>query len=157
ALKLSPRIQGAQANDKAAQYGIDNAVGALLPHASIQADMNYFDQSLQNPFGVGQQGFAPKSTSFDVIGQIQIPLYQGGSEDARIREAKQARAQTRLGIVDADQATRQVVKDAWAAFHAAQTATVYNQNRVKSSELALNGVIQQQHQGERLIIDILNA
>ncbi|SRR5579862_55314 len=159
ALKLSPRIQGAQANDKAAQYGVDNAVGALLPHASIQADMNYFDQSLQSPFGVTNSftGQTTKATSFDVIGQIQIPLYQGGSEDARIREAKQAHAQTTLGIVDADQATRQLVKDAWAAFHSAQTAAAYNQSRVKSSELALNGVIQQQHQGERLIIDILNA
>ena len=160
ALKLSPRIQGAQANDKAAQYGVDNAVGALLPHASIQADMSYFNQSLQNPFGLGG-GFlspaSPKATSFDVIGQIQIPLYQGGSEYARIQEAKQQQAQTRLGIVDADQATRQLVKDAWAAFHSAQTAAAYNQSRVKSSELALNGVIQQQHQGERLIIDILNA
>lgn len=162
ALKLSPRIQGAQAQDKAAQYGIDNAVGATLPHASIQADMNYFNQSLQSPFGAGGNSFGEiippnKATSFDVIGQIQIPLYQGGSEYARIAEAKQQRAQTTLGIVDADQATRQLVKDAWAAFHSAQTATAYNQNRVKSSELALSGVIQQQHQGERLIIDILNA
>ncbi|HEX4862295.1 MAG TPA: TolC family protein, partial [Rhizomicrobium sp.] len=121
-------------------------------------DMNYFHDSIQSPFGA-PSSFNPisKATSFDVIGQIQIPLYQGGSEDARIREAKQQQAQTRLGIVDADQATRQLVKDAWAAFHSAQTAAAYNQNRVKSSELALNGVIQQQHQGERLIIDILNA
>jgi len=158
ALKLSPRIQGAQAQDKAAQYGVDNAVGATLPHASIVADMNYFDQSAQNPFGTGTvPGVAPKATSFDVLGQLQIPLYQGGSEYARIAEAKQQQAQTRLGIVDADQATRQLVKDAWAAFHSAQTAAAYNQSRVKSSELALSGVIQQQHQGERLIIDILNA
>ena len=158
ALKLSPRIQGAQANDKAAQYGVDNAVGATLPHASIQADMNYFHDSVQSPFGAPNfNNPISKATSFDVIGQIQIPLYQGGSEYARIAEAKQQRAQTTLGIVDADQATRQLVKDAWAAFHSAQTAAAYNQSRVKSSELALNGVIQQQHQGERLIIDILNA
>jgi outer membrane protein len=162
ALKLSPRIQGAQAQDKAAQYGVDNAVGALLPHASIQADMNYFNQTLQDPFGIGGIGFEGKippnkATSFDVLGQISIPLYQGGAEDARIAEAKQQHTQTMLGIADADQATRQVVKDAWAAFHSAQTATAFNQSRVKSSELALSGVIQQQHQGERLIIDILNA
>jgi outer membrane protein len=160
ALKLSPRIQGAQAQDKAAQYGLDNAVGALLPHASIQADMNYFHDSLQSPFGAGNSfDFIPgnKSTSFDVLGQISIPLYQGGAEDARIAEAKQQHTQTMLGIADADQATRQTVKDAWAAFHAAQTAVAYNTSRVQSSELALSGVIQQQHQGERLIIDILNA
>jgi TolC family type I secretion outer membrane protein len=155
ALKLSPRIQGAQAQDKAAQYGIDNAVGATLPHASIQADMTYAHDSLQSPFGLQRPG--NKATSFDVLGQISIPLYQGGAEDARIAEAKQQHTQTMLGIADADQATRQTVKDAWAAFHAAQTSVAYNTSRVKSSELALSGVIQQQHQGERLIIDILNA
>ena len=51
ALKLNPRIQSAQANDKAAQYGIDNAVGALLPHASIVAEYDYarnsFEQSVR--------------------------------------------------------------------------------------------------------------
>ncbi|HEX4293628.1 MAG TPA: TolC family outer membrane protein [Rhizomicrobium sp.] len=158
ALKLSPRIQGAQANDKAAQYGVDNAVGATLPHASIQADMNYFHDSLQDPFGATSE-FNPgnKATSFDVLGQISIPLYQGGAEYARINEAKEQQGQTRVGIADADQATRQQVKDSWAAFHAAQTGVVYNQNRVKASELALDGVIQQQHQGERSILDILNA
>jgi len=160
ALKLSPRIQGAQANDKAAQYGIDNAVGATLPHASIQADMTYAKDSLQSPFGVGNsaQGLpANRATTFDVLGQISIPLYQGGSEYARINEAKEQRSQTRVGVADADQATRQQVKDSWAAFHAAQSGVAYNQNRVKASEQALDGVIQQQHQGERSILDILNA
>ncbi len=159
ALKLSPRIQGAQANDKAAQYAIDNAVGATLPHASIQADMTYSKDSLQSPFGVGN-GFglpANKATSFNVIGQLSIPLYQGGAEYARINEAKEQRGQTRVGVADADQATRQQVKDSWAAFHAAQSGVAYNQNRVKASEQALDGVIQQQHQGERSILDILNA
>jgi outer membrane protein len=154
ALKLSPRIQGAQANDKAAQYAIDNAVGATLPHASIQADMTYAKDSLQSPFGVVPKN---RATSFDVLGQISIPLYQGGAEYARINEAKEQRGQTRVGVADADQATRQQVKDSWAAFHAAQSGVVYNQNRVKASEQALDGVIQQQHQGERSILDILNA
>jgi outer membrane protein len=152
ALKLSPRIQGAEANDKAAKYGIDSAVGALLPHASIAADFNYANDSLNDAFGA-----RVKATTLDVLGQIQIPIYQGGAEDARVRQAKQAHAQTRFGIIDADQATRQLVKDAWAAFHAALTASSYNQSRVSASEQALNGVIQQQHQGERSILDILNA
>jgi len=152
ALKLSPRIQGAQANDKAAQYGIDNAVGALLPHASILADMTYGSDSLQDAFGLRVKG-----TTFDVLGQISIPLYQGGAEDARVREAKEARAQTRLSIADADQSTRQFLKDSWAAFHAALSAVSFNRGRVTASESALDGVIQQQHQGERSILDILNA
>lgn len=151
ALKLSPRIQSAQAQDKAAQYGVDNAVGALLPHASIVGEYDYNQDSLS--FG----GKHSKVDAFSILGQISVPLYQGGADTARIREAREAKSQTRLGIVDADQATRQALKDAWASFHASQTALSYNQLRVASSEQALNGVIQQQHQGERSILDILNA
>ena len=92
-----------------------------------------------------------------MLGQLTVPLYQGGGDTARVQEAKEARAQTRLGIADADQATRQVTKDAWAQFHGALTAVGHNQNRVSASLQALDGVIQQQHQGERSILDILNA
>ena len=57
ALQLSPRIQSAQANDKAAQYGVDNAVGAMLPHASIVAQYDYTQNSLASQFGpYGQSG-----------------------------------------------------------------------------------------------------
>ena len=151
-LKLSPRVQGAQANDKAAQYGIDNAVGAMLPHASIVAEYDYNRDSLSTPFFT-----TGKADTLSVLGQIQIPLYAGGGDTARIREAKEARAQTRLGIYDADEATRQNVRDTWANFHTAQEAVGHNVRRVSASELALDGVIQQQHQGERQILDILNA
>jgi outer membrane protein len=152
ALKLHPRVQSAQANDKAAQYGIDNAVGALLPHASIVAEYDYAHDSFTSPFGS-----TVPTGSVSILGQLSVPIYQGGAEDARIREAKEGRSQTRLGIVDADLATRQGVKDSWNSFHAAQTAVGYNTRRVTAAVQALEGVIQQQHQGERLIIDILNA
>jgi outer membrane protein len=152
ALRLAPRIQSAQANDKAAQYGVDNAQGALLPHASIVAQYDYTRNSLASPLGTFTKGSA-----LSVLGQVSVPLYQGGSDTARIREAKEAKNQSRLGIFDADQATRQTTKDAWAAFHAALTAVSFNEHRVSSSVQALDGVIQQQHQGERSILDILNA
>jgi TolC family type I secretion outer membrane protein len=152
ALRLNPRIQSAQANDKAAQYGIDNAVGALLPHASIVAEYDYAHDSFSSPFGTnGTTG------TVSVLGQLSVPIYQGGAEEARIREAKEGRSQTRLNIYDADLSTRQSVKDTWNSFHAAQSAVGYNERRVTAAVGALDGVIQQQHQGERLIIDILNA
>ncbi len=152
ALRLAPRIQSAQANDKAAQYGIDDQEGAMLPHASIVAQYDYTQNSLSSPLGPFTKGSA-----LSVLGQISVPIYQGGVDTARVREAKEAKSQTRLGIYDADQATRQLAKDAWAAFHAALTGVSYNQNRVTASLQALDGVIQQQHQGERSILDILNA
>jgi len=152
ALRLAPRIQGAQANDKAAQYGIDNAEGALLPHASIVAQYDYTRNSLASALGAGSQGSA-----LSVLGQISVPLYQGGADTARIRQAKEAKSQSRLSIFDADIATRQVTKDAWGTFHAALTAVGFNERRVTASLQALDGVIQQQHQGERSILDILNA
>jgi outer membrane protein len=152
ALHLAPRIQSAEANDKAAQYGIDNAVGAMLPHASIVAQYDYTFNSLSSPLGVSTKG-----SSVSLLGQLSVPLYQGGADTARLRQAKEAKTEAHLSIADADQATRQVTNDSWAAFHAALNAVGYNEHRVTASEQALDGVIQQQHQGERSILDILNA
>jgi outer membrane protein len=152
ALKLNPRIQSAEAQDKAAKYGVDSAVGALLPHASIVAEYDYNQGSFTDGFGLRSH-----ESGYSLLGQLSIPIYQGGSEDARVREAKEARSQTRLGMMDADQATRQALKDSWAAFHSALAAVGFNQSRVGAAGLALDGVIQQQHQGERSILDILNA
>jgi TolC family type I secretion outer membrane protein len=152
ALRLSPRIQSAQANDKAAQYGIDSAVGDMLPHASIVAQYDYSQDSLTSPLGLNS-----KAGALSVLGQISVPIYQAGADTARIRQAREARSQARLSIADADQATRQATKDAWSAFHAALTAVGYNERRATSSFQALDGVIEQQHQGERSILDILNA
>ena len=151
ALKLNPRIQSAQANDKAAQYGIDNAVGALLPHASIVAEYDYA-RNTSTVRSVSPRRRGPYRF-WSAVGAES----QGGAEDPHIREAKESRSQTRLGLTDADQATRQVVKDSWSSFHAAETAVGYNQHRVTAAAQALDGVIQQQHQGERSILDILNA
>ena len=124
----------------------------MLPHASIVAQYDYIQGSLASPFGTNSKG-----GTLSLLGQLSVPLYQGGADTARLRQAKEAQAQARLSIADADQATRQVTKDSWAAFHSAQTAVGFNEHRVTSSEQALDGVIQQQHQGERSILDILNA
>jgi outer membrane protein len=152
AARLSPQIQSAQASDRAAQYAIDDAVGALLPHASIVAQYDYSPDSLSSGYGV-----LAKVSTLNVVGQLSIPLYQGGAEDAKIREAKQDRVQTRLGITDADQAARQSVNDAWAFLSASQTALAFNTRRVAAGKRALDGVIEQQHQGERSTLDILIA
>jgi outer membrane protein len=152
ALKLNPRIQSAEAQDKAAKYGVDNAIGAMLPHASIVAEYDYNQGSFTDGFGQREH-----VTGYSLLGQLSIPLYQGGSDDARVREAKEARSQTRFGMLDADQATRQSLRDSWSAYHSASSAVGYNQSRVGAAGQALDGVIQQQHQGERSILDILNA
>ena len=152
ALTQSPQIRAAEANDKAAEYGVDYAVGALLPHAGLVAQYSYSTSSISTGLPIP----ANMGNTF-VFAQVTIPLYQGGAEHAKVREAKQQRAQADLGVLDALQATRQQLNDAWVYYQSADRAFGLNRNRVAASERALAGVTEQQHAGERSIIDILNA
>jgi outer membrane protein len=52
ATRDNPNLVEAKANDKAAEYATDFAVGALLPHASIVAQYDYSKNSLSSGFGV---------------------------------------------------------------------------------------------------------
>jgi TolC family type I secretion outer membrane protein len=152
AVRGSPIVLYARANERAADYGVDDAVGALLPHASVVAQYDYSQDALSTGFPI-----PTKVSSFAVLGEISIPIYQGGAEEAKVREAKETHAQTRSDIVDADQSVRQLVDDSWAALEASQTALGFNTQRLTVAQRALAGVIEQQHQGERSTIEILNA
>lgn len=152
ALHSSPQLLAARASDRAAKYSVDVAVGALLPHASVVAQYNYSQNALSSGFP-----YPVKTGQFSIMGQVSVPIYAGGAEEARVREAKELHSQAGLGILDADGAVRQSVKDSWAALDAAKTAFKLDQQRVASSKSALDGVTEQQHEGERSVLDILNA
>ncbi len=152
ALRDNPNLLEAKANDRAAEFATDYAVGALLPHASITAQYDYSKNSLSSGFGVNAQ-----VESATVLGQVSIPIYQGGGEEARVRSAKEQQQQTRQGVIDAMQAATQSVHDSWAFLDASKMTMNYNQQRVSAAEGALAGVTEEQRGGERSILDILNA
>jgi outer membrane protein len=92
-----------------------------------------------------------------LIGQLTVPLYQGGGEYATIRQSKEVLGQRRLDLdTNRDQARANVVQS-WGQLQAAKAQITATQSQVNAAEIALNGVREEARVGQRTTLDVLNA
>jgi len=140
----------------AAMFGIDVALlqvkineGALAPKVTAQASVQ--QQWETNTTTLLQQFNA------SLVGQVQVPIYQGGGEYSLIRQSKETLGQQRISLDTArDQVQAQVVQS-WGQLEAAKAQIQATQAQVNSSEIALNGVREEARVGQRTTLDVLNA
>lgn len=153
AVAMAPALIVAQENSRAADYAIDQATSALLPQVSLSLQYQYAKNSSQIGF------ISPKVTQHDasIFLQVTVPLYQGGSEYAQVRQAKEQRSQSLADITDADRQVREFAQAAWGTFTSARDSIASNELAVQANQGAVAGVLQEQRAGERSILDILNA
>jgi len=139
----------------AAMYGVDVqllqvkiAEGALYPTVTVQgnAQQNY-----------GSSPLVPRAFTASLIGQVSIPIYQGGQEYSLIRQSKETLGQQRLGLELQRDQVRQAVVQAWGALTAAKAQIQAAQAQVAAAEIALNGVREEARVGQRTTLDVLNA
>lgn len=148
-LEENPAILGALNQVDEAESAVKVAEGALLPTASLQGQV----QQQNDASGFPNYNF----WSASVVGQINIPIYQGGAEYAAVRQAKEQLGQARLAVDSQRIAVRQAVSSSWGQLQAARAAIVAYQAAVKAAEVALNGVREEAKVGQRTTLDVLNA
>lgn len=154
ALKQNPVLLAAQETERAADYAVDDSVGALLPQLSVQGQYQYSKDSFAA--GIGATGPGTIKTTA-ILGQLTVPIYQGGADEASVREAKQLHSQAQLNAVNAERVTRENVSAAWETFRSAESAMASSEAQVKANQLAYEGVSKEQQVGSRTILDVLNA
>ncbi|MGA7388240.1 MAG: TolC family outer membrane protein [Pseudolabrys sp.] len=143
-----PAVTSAQYSVDAALLQVKVAEGALYPTLSLQGNV------LQsNEIGLLQL----KSFNAAVLGQLSVPIYQGGAEYSLIRQAKETLGQRRLDLDTARDQVRQTVVQSWGQLDAAKANIEATQASVQASEIALNGVREEARVGQRTTLDVLNA
>jgi len=143
-----PAVTTAQYNVDVAQMQVKVAEGALLPTLTLQG-------SFQKSFMTGLNGI--ESYTASVLGQLSVPIYQGGAEYSAIRQAKETLGQKRLDLDTARDQVRQVVVQSWGQLEAAKANIDATQSQVQAAEIALNGVREEARVGQRTTLDVLNA
>ena len=159
ALKLNPALVTAQANERAANYAVDDAWGAMGPTLSVQGQYQYSQSALNSVVGFGAGG-APEAVTnhaLAVVGQLNIPIYQAGVEEANIRQARELHAQSQLNVAVADRQVRDAVEAAWSTYQSALGTIESNESTAKADEIAFEGVSKEQQVGGRTVLDVLNA
>jgi outer membrane protein len=152
ASKGNPALVQAQEYEKAADYAVNEAIGTMLPEVSLQGGYTYSQNSYASALGAGQV-----TQGIGVQAQITVPIYQGGAEQAAIRQAKQRHAQAQLNVVVTDRQVREVVAASWNTYQAALANITSNEATAKSNEIAATGVSKEQRVGGRTVLDVLNA
>ncbi len=133
----------------AAQLQIKIAEGALYPQVSLTASAsNNYDVNITP----GQKAFQA-----ELIGQITIPIYQGGAEYATIRQSKESLSVQELRADSARDQIRQNVVAAWGLNQASVGVVRAARAAVSANEVALTGVREEAKVGQRTTLDVLNA
>ena len=133
----------------AAQLQIKIAEGALYPQVSLTASAsNNYDVNITP----GQRAFQA-----EIVGQITIPIYQGGAEYASIRQSKEGLTVQELRADSARDQVRQNVVAAWGLNQASVGVVRAARAAVSANEVALTGVREEAKVGQRTTLDVLNA
>jgi outer membrane protein len=88
---------------------------------------------------------------------LQLPLYAGGAEWARLRRAKEIRRQRRSALDDVGRATTAAITSAWQERRTAAARIRSLQVQADAAAFALDGVRQEALVGSRTVLDILDA
>ena len=155
---LSVAVQRGQAENPsvtAAMYGVDVAQlqvkiaeGALYPTLTLTGSVQQQWESTLTQL---------RTFNAALLGQLTVPIYQGGGEYSTIRQSKELLGQKRLDLdTSRDQARANVVQ-AWGQLQAAKAQIEATQAQVSANEIALNGVREEARVGQRTTLDVLNA
>ncbi|HSB99916.1 MAG TPA: TolC family outer membrane protein [Burkholderiaceae bacterium] len=143
-----PTVASAQYSVDVALQQVKVAEGALYPTLSVQGSVLQSNESSLTSL---------KSFNALVLGQLSVPIYQGGAEYSLIRQTKETLGQKRLDLDTARDQARQTVVQSWGQLEAAKANIEATQAQVQASEIALNGVREEARVGQRTTLDVLNA
>ncbi|UHC19083.1 TolC family outer membrane protein [Methylobacterium currus] len=143
-----PAILSALHAVDAAEAQVKIAESSLYPQVSVSGSAaQVFDQQIANT----------RYFQGSIVGQLTVPLYQGGAEYAQIRQAKEQVGQARLQAELTRDQVRASIVSAWGALEAAKARVIASQAQVQANEVALNGVREEARVGQRTTLDVLNA
>ncbi len=146
--RINPQILAAAYTHQAAEQNVDVVQAGLLPDLSFQTQY------------LAESNLTSTTKSFkqvQVLGVLNIPIYQAGQVYSQVRQAKHVANERRIQIIEAGRNVRAAVVQAWNNFVAAGQTIGSLVDQVKANQLALEGVRQEAQVGTRTTLDVLNA
>ena len=144
----NPQMLASKFNIKAAKAGVDVARSAGKPTFSING-------SLANQRA--QISGISEVDSASLTAQLRIPLYSGGLNKSRVRQARVTVERLSYETIDIEHAIEQTVAQIWATLKASERSLIAAQQQVAAAEVAFEGVTLEQQVGTRNTLDVLNA
>ena len=145
-----PAILGASFDVDAAQRAVNVAEAALYPTVGVQGSIS---RSFQTDTTFG----STRSDVAGVVGNVNVPVYDGGTAASQVRQSKELLSQARILLDRARTQAELAVTAAWVTHEGARIALNAAQSEVRAAELALSGVQREAQAGQRTTLDVLNS
>jgi outer membrane protein len=148
AAQNNPNVIAALFDDASARDAIDVAFSQLMPQLSLQ---------VQGGLTNGQQVVGQSTLGATVLLNASVPIYQGGSEYSRVRQARQTEQQARKTVDDVRRQAVQQAAQSWETLVAARSTIDSTRAQIRANQIALEGVQREAIVGSRTTLDVLNA
>ena len=150
----NPSLKAAEYSVEVAKYNISLKRGDLLPSLDVSAGAGYqWGQPIPGPDG----GNNYDGDYWQVGATLSVPLYQGGGEYAKLREAKQLENQARILLIQTERELTKITTQAWEVYQSTKASMDAIKAQIKASKMALDGVIREADVGSRTVLDVLDA
>lgn len=144
----NPQVLAAEYEEKSNRDRVDQARGELLPELNLSGSAAKQYEIFGNDVD---------SDEFRATVNLTVPLYQSGAEYSRLREAKQAAAESRQVVDDARRQAIRSATQAWNELNASRARVKAFGTEVKANEVAVEGVEREQAVGTRTVLDVLDT
>jgi outer membrane protein len=150
AFREHPAVMAAGFDVDVASTTIRVAESSLLPSVTVQGNASHSSQSDQT-LGTFRTDQA------SIIGQMNQPIYDGGTAASQTRQAKEVTAQSRLVLDQVRNQAKTAAISAWVANEGAKIAVAASESEVRAATVALAGVQKEAAGGQRTTVDVLNS
>lgn len=144
----SPELVAARETADAARRQISIARGALAPTVSAAASYTHTEE---------QSAFVTGANQFYYGLRASVPLFTGGLNLSRVREAKALADAAEADVETARRRVRAAVESAFNRLVATRQTIVAAKAQVDANRLALEGVKREREVGARTTLDVLDA
>ncbi|NOX94394.1 MAG: TolC family outer membrane protein [Alphaproteobacteria bacterium] len=148
AFEYAPAVIVAREQSEASRRQIKVARSAIMPRVSAVASYQYADEP---------SSFVIRDEQFSYGLRATMPLFLGGANYSRIREAKALHASDRSRIIEAERQVEAATIVAWERLLASRAIIISARAAVDANALALEGVTQEALAGTRTTLDVLDA
>ena len=146
--RQNPEIEEITAELEASEYSVKIAKGKFQPKVDAVANYGESFDSLVEGNNVENQS---------LVLQMKMPLYQGGREYSAVRRARYSEKAWKYRLDETREETENAVRIAWQHYQSARTSLRSAELAATQTELALEGVRRENVNGQRTVLDVLNA
>ena len=150
AFKEHPAVLAAGFDVDVASTTIHVAESSLLPSISVQGSASHASEADPTISTL-------RTDQASILGQMNAPLYDGGTAASQTRQAKELASQSRLVLDQVRNQARTAAIGAWVANEGAKIAVAASESEVRAAGVALEGVRKEAQGGQRTTVDVLNS